>query len=128
MVFRRGVMTDYSCEALVVHCMDYRLQKHLNDWLDKNPGSGQYDRLAIAGGVLDVYQVLKHVEMTVRVHKIKKVILVNHEDCLAYGDAGTMERHKADLIEANRKIYALHAHLEVEKYVLKLDGVFERIS
>jgi hypothetical protein len=30
-------MTDISCEALVVHCMDYRLQKSLNDWLDKNP-------------------------------------------------------------------------------------------
>lgn len=128
MVFRRGVMTDYSCEALVVHCMDYRLQKYLNDWLDRNPGASQYDRVAIAGGVLDIYPVLKHVELAVRLHKIKKVILVNHEDCLAYGDAGTMERHKTDLFEADRKIHALQAHLEVEKYYLKLDGVFERIS
>jgi carbonic anhydrase len=120
-------MADLSCEALVIHCMDYRLQKYLNDWLDKNPGTGNYDRIAIAGGVLDIYPVLKHVELAVRLHKIREVILVNHEDCGAYGPAGTFERHKADLIEAERKIHALHISLVIEKYYLKLDGMFERI-
>ena len=52
--------------------MDYRLQKYLNDWLDKNPGTGNYDRVAIAGGVLDIYSVLKHIELAVRLHKIRK--------------------------------------------------------
>ena len=120
-------MTDISCEALVVHCMDYRLQKSLNDWLDKNPGAGQYDRVAIAGGALDIYSVLKQVELAVRVHGIRKVILVNHEDCRAYGSAGTFERHKTDLIEAERKIHALYMNLIVEKYYLKLDGTFEQV-
>jgi len=120
-------MADLSCEALVVHCMDYRLQKYLNDWLNKNPGIGNYDRVAIAGGVLDIYFVLKHIELTVRLHKIRKVILVNHENCGAYGPEGTFERHKADLIEAERKIQALHMNLMVEKYYLKLDGSFERV-
>ena len=118
---------DYSCEALILHCMDYRLQKYLNDWLERNVGSGNYDRVAIAGGALDIDPVLKHVELAVRLHKIKRVILVNHEDCGAYGEAGTLERHKADLLEAEHKIQALFAGLMVEKYFLRLDGVFERI-
>jgi carbonic anhydrase len=120
-------MTDISCEALVVHCMDYRLQKSLNDWLDKNPGAGNYDRVAIAGGVLDIYSVLKQIELAVRVHRIRKVILVNHEDCRAYGPAGTFERHQVDLTEAEHKIHALHMNLIVEKYYLKLDGAFDRV-
>jgi len=120
-------MADLSCEALIVHCMDYRLQRYLNDWLDKNPGVGNYDRIAIAGGVLDIYPILKHIELAVRLHTIRKVILVNHEDCGAYGPAGTFERHKADLIEAERKIHALYMNLMVEKYYLKLDGAFERV-
>ena len=120
-------MTDHSCEALVVHCMDYRLQKYLNDWLDKNPGIGNYDRVGIAGGVLDIYPVLKHIELAVRLHKIRKVILINHEDCGAYGPAGTFERHKADLTEAERKVHALYMGLIVDKYYLKLDGTFERV-
>lgn len=118
---------DYYCEALIVHCMDYRLQKHLNDWLERNIGAGNYDRVAIAGGVLDIYPVLKHVELAVQLHKIKRVILVNHEDCGAYGEAGTLERHQADLLNAERKIQALFQDLVVEKYFLKLDGAFERL-
>ena len=115
-------MADLSCEALVVHCMDYRLQKFLNHWLDQIPGIGNYDRIAIAGGVQDIYSVLKYVELAVRLHKIRKVILVNHEDCGGYGPSGTFERHKSDLIEAERKIDALYMNLMVEKYYLKLDG------
>ncbi len=120
-------MADHSCEVLVIHCMDYRLQKYLNDWLDKNPGTGNYDRVGIAGGVLDIYLVLKHIELSVRLHKIRRVILVNHEDCGAYGPAGTFERHRADLIEAERKIQALYLGLIVDKYYLKLDGAFEQV-
>jgi len=120
-------MADLTCEVLVVHCMDYRLQKYLNDWLDKNTGIGNYDRVVIAGGVLDIYPVLKHVELAVRLHKIRKVILVNHEDCLAYGPVGMFERHRADLTEAERKIHALHMNLIVDKYYLKLDGAFEQV-
>ncbi len=120
-------MADHSCEVLVIHCMDYRLQRFLNDWLDTNVGSGNYDRLSLAGGVQDVYAVLKHVELSAALHKIRKVILVNHEDCGAYGPAGTLERHKADLREAERKILALSSRLLVEKYYLDLKGSFERI-
>ena len=120
-------MTDISCEALVVHCMDYRLQRYLNDWLDRNLGIGNYDRVAIAGGVLDIYSVLQQIELAVPMHQIRKVILVNHENCGAYGPAGTFEQHKSDLIEAERKIHALYMNLMVEKYYLKLDGAFERV-
>ena len=120
-------MTDPTCEALVVHCMDYRLQKYLNEWLDKTPGSGNYDRIAIAGGVLDIYAVLRHIELAVRLHQIRKVVLINHENCGAYGPTGTFERHKQDLLEAERKIHALHMNLSVEKYYLKLNGAFERV-
>jgi len=120
-------MIDVSCDALVIHCMDYRLQKYLNDWLDKNPGSGNYDRVAIAGGAQDIFAVLKHIELAVRLHKIRKVILVNHEECGAYGPTGTFERHKQDLQEAERKIHALYMNLIIEKYYLKLNGAFERV-
>ena len=120
-------MAEHTCEAIVVHCMDFRLQKYLNDWLDKNPGAGKYDRVGIAGGVLDIYPVLKHIELAVNLHNIRKVILINHEDCGAYGSSGTFDKHKNDLAEAERKIRPLYMNLMIEKYYLKLDGTFERI-
>ena len=117
-----------QCEALVVHCIDYRLQEFLNKWLDDKLPTGGFDRVAIAGGVHDVFYVLRQVEIAVRLHQIEKVILVNHEDCGAYGIEGNYEHHKTDLEESECKIEALFPDLNVETYYLHLDGEFEEMS
>jgi carbonic anhydrase len=74
-------MMSHKCEAIVVHCMDYRLQSYINQWLEKNLTFGSYDRAVIAGGVYDVYDVIRQVDIAARRHGISKVILINHEDC-----------------------------------------------
>ena len=117
-----------QCETLVVHCIDYRLQGYLNKWLEGNFPTQSYDRVAIAGGVNDVFYVIRQVDVAVRLHNIEKVILINHEDCGAYGEAGNYERHKSDLIEAKRKIETLFPDLDVKTYYLHLDGRFEKMS
>ena len=106
-------MTVYFCESLVVHCMDYRLQKYLNDWLEKNIGTGNYDRAVIAGGVLDVYYVLNHVELAAPLHKIRRVILINHEDCGAYAEAGKLGSHLMEFGAAAETNHAPHVNLSV---------------
>ena len=122
------VRMPLQCEALVVHCIDYRLQEFLNEWLKDNLPVRGFDRVAIAGGVYDVFYALRQVEIAVRLHQIKEVILINHEDCGAYGEAGNYARHKTDLEEAERKIEALFPDLDVETYYLHLDGEFEEMS
>lgn len=116
------------CETLVVHCIDFRLQVFLNKWLESNLPAHSYDRVAIAGGVNDIFYVIGQVDVAARLHSVEKVILINHEDCGAYGKAGNYERHKADLEEAERKIEALFPNLDVETYYLHLDGEFEEMS
>lgn len=120
-------MAQHTTQALVVHCMDFRLQKFLDDWLQKELGHGQYDRLSLAGSVFDLEFVLKQVDISKRLHDIQKVILINHEDCGAYGQAGTPERHAADLRQARQRIQAAWPDLEVMLYYLHLDGVFETV-
>jgi len=117
-----------QCEALVVHCIDYRLQMYLNKWLDSKFPAKSYDRVAIAGGVYDVFYALRQVEIAVRLHEIEKVVLINHEDCGAYGEAGNYQRHKMDLEEAERKVKALFPGLDVETYYLHMNGEFEQMS
>lgn len=115
----------HTCEAVVVHCIDFRLQHFLNDWLEQRLGKQNYDRIAWAGGVKDFPAVQSQVEISQRLHQVKKVILINHEDCGAYGSAGTRDRHASDLAYAELVIKSLF--LEVEKYYLHLNGEFERI-
>ena len=121
-------MAEHVTDAIVVHCIDFRFQKHLDLWLMGHFGHDNYDRVSLAGAVFDFYSVLKQVEISDRLHKIKKVILINHEDCGAYGEAGNYERHKSDLEEAERKLEALFPKLDVETYYLHLDGEFEEMS
>lgn len=118
----------HNCDVLVVHCMDFRLQKYLNNWCETTFGSANYDRLSVAGAVFDADLVLKHVELSERLHHSKKVVLVNHEECGAYGAAGTYERHKADMAEVQHRIQTLLPQMQVEKYYLHLDGTFERVE
>ena len=121
-------MTEHVTDAIVVHCIDFRFQKYLDPWLHEHLGHDNYDRVSLAGAVFDFYSILKQVEISDRLHKIKKVILINHEDCGAYGEAGNYARHKTDLEEAERKIEALFPDLDVETYYLHLDGEFEEMS
>ena len=118
----------HQCESIVVHCMDYRLQSFINQWLETNLPNSSYDRAVIAGGVYDVYDVIRQVDIAARLHGVKKVILINHEDCGMYGTAGTEERHDEDLKNAEDKIKRLFPHLEVDTYYLNLDGTFQQNS
>jgi carbonic anhydrase len=118
-------MSANTCEAVVVHCYDFRIQHFLNDWLTKRFGIRNYDRISVPGGVREFAYVQSQIQMSSKLHNVKKVILINHEDCAAYGSMGTKERHISDLTYAEHAIQSLR--LEVEKYYLRLNGEFERI-
>ena len=119
-------MSEHTCEAVVVHCMDFRPQHVLNDWLKNRFKIQNYDRISWAGGVRDFSSVKNQIQISYRLHNVKKVILINHEDCGAYGSTGTKERHVSDLAYAEEAIKSLY--LDVEKYYLHLNGEFERIK
>jgi carbonic anhydrase len=124
----RASKPTIHCDALVVHCMDYRLQKFLQPWITVRFGYDNFDIISLAGSVHDHEMVLKYVQLAVRIHSIETVCLINHEDCRAYGREGTYKRHRSDLIETSSKIHALFPDLNVEAFYLHLDGTFELIS
>ncbi|MCP4142717.1 MAG: hypothetical protein GY755_20950 [Chloroflexi bacterium] len=120
-------MPKKTTDAIVVHCIDFRLQEYLNHWLLENIGPGNYDRVSLAGGVFDLEAIFKQVEISERLHEIKKVVFINHEDCGAYGEAGTKERHEADLRAAREKIRKYYSHIDIELHYLSLAGEFEGV-
>jgi carbonic anhydrase len=120
-------MSQHVCGAVVVHCIDFRLQAHLNVWLAKHCGEGNYDRIAVAGAVKNVDFVLEQIGISHRLHQVKQVILINHEDCGAYGADNDIERHWGDLLAAEKKIQARFPGLALECFFLHLDGRFEPI-
>lgn len=119
---------QHQAEAIVVTCIDFRLQEYINNWLSQKFAPKTFDRVALAGGVKDLETILSQIEIARRLHHIKKAVLINHEDCGAYEEAGTKEKHVKDLESAVEKIRSKMAHLQIETYYLKLDGTFEGIK
>lgn len=104
--------------------MDFRFQKTFVDWLGKNVGHGDYDRIALAGGVKNWPVIAEQLDLAKRLHDVQQVILVNHEDCGAYGEAGTYEKHCADLRQARAEILKKYPDLKVELYYARLPGMW----
>lgn len=121
-------MSDHSCEAVIVTCIDFRFQEYINKWIAENFALETFDRVAFAGGVKSLDTIMSQIDISYRLHHIKKVVLINHEDCGAYGEAGTPEKHAQDLKNAAVTITTQYPDLEVQTYYLHLDGISESIS
>ena len=80
--------------------------------------------MAVAGGVKNLAFILDQIELSVKLHGICEVYLINHEDCGAYGAEGTFEKHKKDLLFAKRIIGEKYPKLKIFPLYLKLDGEF----
>ena len=121
-------MATHTCDALIISCIDFRFQKYIRGWLDRNMAGKAFDYVGYAGASRELETDLKQIAISVRLHHIKHIILVNHEDCGAYGAEGSPERHAKDLKKAKETILKLYPALQVDLYYLHLDGRFEKIQ
>ncbi len=117
-----------ECDAVVVTCIDYRFQRIFDRWLREQFDGRNYNRVAYAGAVKNWAIIFPQIEFSYRVHQVKKVVLVAHEDCRAYGEEGTLERQLADLRESGDRIWDKFPELNVELYYARLAGHLERIT
>lgn len=126
-------MANHICQALVVTCIDFRFQPYIDRWLAENFQPGTFDRVAMAGGIKDLDTILAQVSISAKLHNIKRTVLINHEDCGAYGQENfpdssvEHEKHAEDLKNAASKIKQKYPELEVETYFLHLNGTFEEV-
>lgn len=133
----------HICSTLVLTCIDFRFQQSIHDWMESNSIMGDHDRVGIAGGVLNLTHpeqeqyrslILKQIEISWNLHHIKKIILINHEDCGAYGgktafgsDDQEFSKHQAELTQAMQFVKQKFPDIEVETYFARLDGMVTRI-
>lgn len=118
----------HTCDALVVSCIDFRFQKYIRNWLDTNLSDKTFDYVGFAGGSKDIDTIMTQLKISVDLHNINQVILMNHEECGAYGTQSTPENHARDLKKAKEVILATYPNLHVDLYYLHLNGEFEAVK
>lgn len=118
----------HTCDALIVRCIDFRFIHYIRDFTDTELAGKTYDIIGYAGSTKEWDKVMEEVDISERLHEFKQLVLINHEDCGAYGDEDTPEHHAADLRRAREVVLAKYPQLQVDMYYLHLDGTFERVS
>jgi carbonic anhydrase len=136
-----------SYEAMLLSCIDPRTQEPVRAYMDKQGLLGKYSQFTIAGAAIGVvapkfntwHQAFwDNLGATIQLHKIKKVIVVDHRDCgacrIAYGDASTAspqvetETHRKVLAQFRQQAAKRQPKLAVETGLMSLDGKMEMLS
>ena len=143
-VFKRVHTNDrlklHKSKALVLNCMDFRLMDDLNRFLDKNGYENNYDDFILAGSSLGFNQTtypewkktfLKHLELSIQLHNIKELVIIDHMDCGGYKKFYNKKKlepdeerklHHQNLNKMGAYIKQNFPNLKVNKYLMNLDG------
>jgi len=77
-------------EAMVLSCIDPRFQPKVYEYLKAKKLTGKYSAFTIAGAAIGVTHkkfkkwhstFIDNLSTSIKLHKIKKIIVINHEDC-----------------------------------------------
>ena len=86
-----------------------------------------YDCIAIAGGVKDL--PIEQIEVSIRLHQPKTIVLIQHEDCGAYGGSEKFENLESEKNfqkeELQRAVQALKSEFSdvlAERFFILLSG------
>ena len=139
--FALAASGDY--EAMILGCIDPRMQTPVRRYAVNHGLSGKYSQFTIAGAAIgavapkfdDWHKAFwDNLAITIELHNIKSIIAIDHRDCgaakVAYGDASiaTPEKedatHKAALAQFRKEVGQRQPKLKVETLLMALDGTY----
>lgn len=127
----------YAADACVVWCFDDRFYKLLKAF-GKQEGFGHIDLVKVAGGAKalagggspDREFLLSQIKASARLHGTKRVILMLHRDCGAYGGSKAFsdaDAEREELVQQLRQAQGLvkkETGLAADAYFADFDGLY----
>lgn len=133
--------------ALLLSCIDYRLQDATDDYMKQRGLQHEYDHVILAGASLAVLLDQKpdwaqtfwdHVDIAKKLHAIEEVIVIDHRDCGAYAtflgadsvkDPATETATHAKMLRALAgQVKSRHPDLSTQLFLMALDGSVQPIA
>ncbi len=131
----------YQCDAAILWCFDNRFDVGFRKFL-KRIGVLNSDPIKVAGGAkclaspeheTDREFVLDQIRKSIRLHGTKRVILMVHSDCGAYGGLAGFrgnaqaeaEHHQRELGRAAEYLQTAIPGIEVQGYFVDFEGIWD---
>ena len=144
---RLALSAEGNYEAMVLACIDPRMQEPVHRYTVEQNLTGKFSQFVIAGAAIGVVAPAfkdwhkafwDNLATTIELHRIKKVIAIDHRDCgaakIAYGEAKVAnpqvetETHRVALAQFRKQVAERHPQLGVETGLMALDGKMEMFS
>lgn len=135
-----------NTEALLLSCMDFRLVDDTERWMATKGLKNKYDHVILAGASLGALNskfpewgktFWGHLDVAIKLHHIKKVMILDHRDCGAYkvilGEDFGKDKQKENDIHARQmkelkaRIVKKYPDLGVEMALMALDGKVDEV-
>jgi len=126
-------------KAMVLSCMDPRFQHLVHNHLKKKKLTGKYSAFTIAGAAVGVTHnkfkkwhktFYDNLATSIQLHKIEKLIVINHKDCGAakiasqkkeFNASDEMKIHLDSFFKIKKTIKKKFPKLKIELYLMSLD-------
>ena len=132
----------HQCEAVVLCCIDFRFWRETLEYIEKELSIKSFDFPSLPGAAKAINEcadndiAMQCVSVPCDLHQAKKLVIVNHQDCGAYGgskvfngdDTAEQKFHEAELKKAKAKILVKYPDLQVVLVYAKLADAEESIE
>ncbi|HXX26461.1 MAG TPA: carbonic anhydrase [Pseudolabrys sp.] len=134
-------------DAMLLTCIDPRFQTPIAGYMAERMLASKYSQFTIAGASIGVVAPAfktwapafwDNLAASIELHRIPKVIVVNHRDCgaakIAYGEdkvanaQAETDTHKAALLEFRKEVGERQPKLTTELHLMALDGKLDTFS
>jgi carbonic anhydrase len=127
-------------KAMVLSCMDPRFQHLVHNYLKKKKLTGKYSAFTIAGAAVGVTNskfkkwhntFYDNLATSIQLHKIEKLIVINHKDCGAakiangkkeFSPENEKKIHQDSFSKLKKEIKKRFPKLKVELNLITLDS------
>jgi hypothetical protein len=127
---------SHKAQALVQTCIDFRFRKPLNDFLENELNLHSVDIKTDGGGIKKVVEegpirewIFANFQIAFDLHGVERIILINHQDCGAYGGSKAfkdlneeLENHEIQLRHAVSVVRAKFPEKQIEAYMALING------
>lgn len=132
----------HSCKAVVLTCIDFRFWRETLEFVEKELNIKSFDFPSLPGAAKAINKCMDENDLAMQcigvpcdLHHAKKIVIVNHEDCGAYGGSAKFASrekeqkfHEGELKKAKEKISRKYPDKEYILVYAKLDDNKEEIE
>ena len=131
----------HKCEALVITCIDFRFWEAIVKYLKEEKEIGDFDITTFPGAAKMIVEnkegcpAKSSADVSCNLHGSKKIIIINHADCGAYGGRKAFasreeekQKHLSDLRGAIEILRPDYKDVEISGIYVDLDDEMEELS